>query len=99
MSVTSASKRSTRVAAGDRSRLKILLAIATRKHYPFTVRELADKTGLSSSATHHHLVRLRDDGMVGWTDGAKRTLGLTKRGAAHLTHLSDLRKKRGKGDA
>jgi DNA-binding IclR family transcriptional regulator len=81
---------STREKAGEKSRRKILKAIASRKNYPFTVRELAVKTSLSSSATHHHLLRLRDDGLVSWQSDAKRTLGLTKAGYAHLAHLKDL---------
>lgn len=94
------SRNSKRDAAGDRSRVRILRAINSRKNYPFTIRELAGKVNLSSSATHHHLLRLRETGYVTWGDGVKRTLRITPHGVAHLQRLSNLRDaKRGKGRA
>lgn len=87
-------KPSAHAQAGERSRRRILKAIAARKGHPFTVRELATKTGLSSSATHHHLRRLRDDGYVDWQADAKRTLMLTKAGHAHVAYLKELPRSR-----
>lgn len=43
--------------------------------YPPTIPEMAEAAGLrSDSSVHHHLVRLRAEGYVTWTDGEQRTL-------------------------
>lgn len=45
--------------------------------YGPTVREVAAHLGLGPSVTHHHLLRMREQGRVTWKDNWNRTLRVT----------------------
>lgn len=53
-----------------------------RSHrYAPTVRELSRLMGYATpSAPHYHLRKLREEGLVTWTDGVSRSLQLTEAG-------------------
>lgn len=48
--------------------------LSASKGYPPTFREVADWLGISLTACNFHLVKMRDQGMVAWTDNNRRTL-------------------------
>ena len=45
-----------------------------RKTHPTTVREIAEKVGLSSTTVWYHLETLKDEGLVTWEKGKARTI-------------------------
>lgn len=54
--------------------LEAITTLTTQFGYPPTVRELETEVGVSVSAVHAHLRRLRNKGAVTWSDGQTRTL-------------------------
>lgn len=54
--------------------LQAITSLTDIKGYPPTVRELETVVGVSVSAVHAHLRRLRDKGAVTWENGQTRTL-------------------------
>ena len=59
-------------AIGDTA-TRVLLAVLTQDHP--TVRSVGEEVGLASpNSTHHHLLDLRDAGLVTWDEGKTGTL-------------------------
>ena len=57
-------------------RIRVLLGVVQcAEDLPaVSVRDVALNCGMTVSTVHHHLVRLRVDGYVTWTDGVASTL-------------------------
>lgn len=50
--------------------------------YPPTLRELAERLGITVAGVHHHMLRLRELGAVTWDPHAARTLRVVAMTAA-----------------
>ncbi len=58
----------------DTETFAVLQAFIREHGIPPTVRELAKALGISSTAAHYRLTRLREHGLVEWEEGKSRTL-------------------------
>jgi DNA-binding transcriptional ArsR family regulator len=75
------------LALGDESRLRILGLLSEREMY---LTELAEKLGLTKATTKHHMVKLREYGLVTLIDRDRLTYyALRPDVAEHAAHLLD----------
>ena len=70
--------------------LAVLDAVAiltAQRGYPPSNREVAAMMRLPVMTVHDHLSALREEGLLHWADGGKRTAVLTPAGRDHLSRV------------